>query len=308
MTKLPLLITVAGPTATGKTALAVALARVVDGEIISADSRQVFRRMDIGTGKDKEEFGSDEHRINCHLIDILEPGEEYNAYRFQNDFIKAWGEITARGRQPIMCGGTGLYVDAIVRSYRLADAPVDPAYRASLEPFSDEQLTERLAALGPLHNHTDTESRDRLVRALEIQEYALRHPESYTHLPAMRHAVFALTLPREETVARIERRLRQRLQAGMADEVQALLDSGLSPERLERYGLEYRHLTLYLTGRCSEEEMFANLFTDIRRFAKRQMTWLRRMERCGVTINWLDARLPLQQNIETILEISKPGT
>ena len=297
----PLLITVTGPTATGKTALAVALARTIDGEIISADSRQVFRGMDIGTGKDLDEFGSGQGRTNYHLIDICDPGEEYNAYRFQNDFIKAWRDITARGRQPILCGGTGLYVDAVVRAYRLADAPVDPEFRHSLEAFTDEQLTERLAALVPLHNHTDTESRDRLVRALEIQEFALRHPESYTHLPAMRHAVFAVTFPRQDIISRIETRLRQRLEQGMVDEVRRLLDSGISPERLMRYGLEYRHLTLYVTGRCTYQEMFDNLFTDIRRFAKRQMTWLRRMERNGVKISWLDGRLPREENIKTIL-------
>ena len=300
------LITILGPTATGKTALAAAVAYRLGGEIISADSRQVFRGMDIGTGKDLDEYSVTQSlshsvtHIPYHLIDICEPGEEYSAYRFLRDFCAAYDGIVARGRQPILCGGTGLYIDAVVRRYRLADAPIDPDYRRSLELFSDEELTERLAALGPLHNHTDTETRERLVRALEIQEFALAHPEACTQAPAMEHRIYGLLLPREVVIERIERRLRRRMEEGMTDEVQRLLDEGVKPERLMRYGLEYRHVTRYLMGECTKEELFRDLFTDIRRFANRQMTWFRRMERNGVAIRWIDGTLPLEEKAEII--------
>ncbi len=287
------LITILGPTATGKTALAAEVAYRLGGEVISADSRQVFRGMDLGTGKDLADYDLHGVHIPYHLIDICDPREEYSAYRFVCDFKRAFEDIVARGRRPLLCGGTGLYVDAVVREYRLSDAPVDPAYRASLEPYSDEELTARLASYGPLHNHTDTETRERLVRALEIAEYAQRHPENYAHLPKMEHHVYGMLLEREEVIARIERRLRRRLDEGMTAEVQRLLDEGIAPERLMRFGLEYRHVTRRLLGLCTEEEMFRDLFTDIRRFAKRQMTWFRRMERNGVKIEWLDASRPV---------------
>ena len=286
------LITILGPTATGKTALAAEVAYRIGGEVISADSRQVFRGMDVGTGKDLADYDIHGTHIPYHLIDICSPREEYSAYRFVNDFKQAYLDITARGRVPILCGGTGLYVDAVVRGYRLSDAPVDPLYRATLESSSDEELTARLASYGPLHNHTDTETRERLVRALEIQEYALAHPDSYTRLPDMQHRVFGIRLERQVIIERIERRLRARLDEGMTDEVQRLLDEGVPAERLMRFGLEYRHVTRFLLGQCTEDEMFRDLFTDIRRFAKRQMTWFRRMERNGVAIHWLDGTLP----------------
>ena len=294
------LITILGPTATGKTALAVEVARRLGGEVISADSRQVFRGMDIGTGKDLADYDLPGSHIPYHLIDICNPGEEYSAYRFLNDFKAAYEDIVSRGQQPILCGGTGLYIDAVVRGYQLADAPVDPDYRRSLEAFSDEELTARLASYGPLHNHTDTETRDRLVRALEIQEFARQHPEAYTHLPEMEHRIYGLLLPRQVIIDRIEARLRHRMEEGMTDEVQQLLDSGVPPARLMRYGLEYRHVTRYLLGECTEEELFRDLFTDIRRFAKRQMTWFRRMERNGVAIRWIDGTLPIDKKADLI--------
>ena len=287
------LITILGPTATGKTALAAEVAYRLGGEIISADSRQVFRGMDLGTGKDLADYDLHGTHVPYHLIDICDPAEEYSAYRFVNDFKRAYEDIASRGRQPLLCGGTGLYVDAVVRGYRLSDAPVDPAWRASLAAYSDEELTERLASYGPLHNHTDTETRERLVRALEIQEYAVKHPDSYPHLPEMEHRVFGMGLERQQVIERIGRRLRRRLDEGMTAEVQRLMDQGVAPERLMRFGLEYRHVTRFLLGQCSEEEMFRDLYTDIRRFAKRQMTWFRRMERNGVTIHWLDASKPV---------------
>ena len=296
-----MLLTILGPTACGKTALAVAVADRLDAEIISADSRQVFRGMDIGTGKDIEEYRLPHRTIACHLIDIRDAGEEYNLYQFQNDFVKAYRDITGRGHRVVMCGGTGMYIESIVRGYQLPDAPVDANYREQLRQYSDEELTARLASLVKLHNHTDTETRDRLVRALEIQEFARRHPEAYTHLPEMRHKVFGLMLPRQEVIDRIERRLRARMEEGMTAEVQRLLDSGVSPERLMRYGLEYRHVTRYLLGQCTREELFRDLFTDIRRFAKRQMTWFRRMERNGVEIRWIDGLLSVDDKADLIV-------
>ena len=297
----PLLITILGPTASGKTALAAALAARLQGEVISADSRQVFRGMDIGTGKDLADYCVQEKSIPYHLIDICHPSEEYNAYRFMGDFKAAFVDIVSRGRQPILCGGTGLYLDAVIRAYHLADAPIDPAYRRSLNTSSDAELTERLASLVPLHNHTDTETRDRLVRALEIQEFAQSNPDAYIKLPPMRHLVFGIRIPREVLIARIEARLRQRLAEGMTTEVQHLLDEGIDANRLMRFGLEYRHVTRFLFGLCSEQQMFDNLFTDIRRFSKRQMTWFRRMERNGVEIHWIDGTLPLSERLECLL-------
>ncbi len=294
------LITILGPTATGKTALAAEVAWRMGGEVISADSRQVFRGMDLGTGKDLADYTVHGTTIPYHLIDICDPTEEYNAYRFMGDFREAYNNIVSRGRVAIMCGGTGMYLDAVIRGYHLADAPIDPKYRASLEPYSDEELTARLASYINLHNHTDTETRDRLVRALEIQEFAQRHPEAYIHMPAMEHRVFGIKFPREMIIARIEKRLRQRLDEGMTEEVKRLLDNGVSPERLMKFGLEYRHVTRLLLGQCTQDEMFRDLFTDIRRFAKRQMTWFRRMERNGVPIEWIDGTLPTDTKADIV--------
>lgn len=300
----PLLLTILGPTATGKTALAVAVAERIGGEIISADSRQVFRGMDIGTGKDLDEYKLPSGNIPCHLVDIRDAGEEYNVYHFQNDFIVAFNSIIAAGNKPILCGGTGMYVESVIRGYQLPDAPVDPEYRKSLEPFSDDELAERLAGLIKLHNHTDTETRDRLVRALEIQEFRLQHPDEFTHLPPMRHLIIGLRSDRQVVVERIGIRLRQRLENGMIDEVQRLLDNGVPKERLLKYGLEYKHLARYLTEPdYSYEQMYENLYTDIRRFSKRQMTWFRRMERNGVVIHWLDTKSTLQANTTAVLNL-----
>lgn len=299
------LITILGPTATGKTALAAEVAYRLGGEVISADSRQVFRGMDVGTGKDLADYTVKGTTVPYHVIDICDPAEEYNAYRFMGDFLEAYNSIVSRGRVPIMCGGTGMYLDAVIRGYHLADAPIDEEYRSSIAACSDEELTERLASYISLHNHTDTETRERLVRALEIQEFARRHPEAYIHMPEMEHHVFGISFPREVIIARIENRLRRRLDEGMTDEVQSLLDSGVSAERLMKFGLEYRHVTRYLLGQCTQEEMFRDLFTDIRRFAKRQMTWFRRMERNGVDIHWIDGTLPMEEKVAVVSEALK---
>ena len=296
----PSLITILGPTATGKTALATEVAYRLNGEVISADSRQVFRGMDIGTGKDLADYHIHDTDIPYHIIDICDPNEEYNAYRFMGDFSAAFETIVSRGRQPIMCGGTGMYLDAVIRGYQLPEAPVNPEYRKSLEQFSDEELTKKLASYIHLHNHTDTETRERLLRALEIAEYRNLHPEDYRKLPEMQHYVFGILFSREETIERIGLRLRLRLDTGMVDEVKLLIDNGIKPERLMKFGLEYRHCTRYIQGLCSKEELYRDLYTDIRRFAKRQMTWFRRMERNGVKIHWVDGTLPLERKADYV--------
>lgn len=297
------LITITGPTACGKTGFAAELAFQLGGEIISADSRQVFRGMDIGTGKDLGEYHLHGTDIPYHLIDIHDAGYEYNVYQFQNDFIRVYNDIISREQQPILCGGTGMYIEAIVKGYQLADAPIDEGFRRRMEIFSDEELTARLASYIRLHNHTDTENRDRLLRALEIQEYHLQHPQSYPHIPEMEHLVVGVLFPRQVVVERIGVRLRQRLQEGMIEEVESLLQKGVSEERLLRYGLEYRHVTQYLKGVCTYEEMYRDLYTDIRRFAKRQMTWFRRMERQGIVIHWIDGTLSLNDKIRKVYEL-----
>ena len=297
-----LLVTILGPTATGKTQLAANVAARVGGEVISADSRQVFRGMDLGTGKDLADYRVGSVDVPYHLIDICSPLEEYNAYRFMGDFRSAFADIVSRGRQPLMCGGTGMYLDAVIRGYHLADAPIDPEFRASIADKSDDELTARLASYIRLHNHTDTETRDRLVRALEIQEFASRNPDAYIQMPEMEHRVFGIAFARETIIERIERRLRQRMADGMTAEVQRLLDEGVPVQRMLKFGLEYKHVTLFLTGQCTERQMFDNLFTDIRRFAKRQMTWFRRMERNGVEIRWIDGTLPLEVKTEAVLD------
>lgn len=301
--KHPYLLTILGPTATGKTALATELAYRLSGEIISADSRQVFRGMDIGSGKDLADYHVHNTDIPYHLIDIHEAGYEYNVYQFVADYVAAYEQIVQRGHQPILCGGTGLYIDAVVRDYQLSNAPVDEDFRKSIAACSDEELTERLASFIRLHNHTDTETRERLVRALEIQTYRASHPEDCQHLPDVQHIIIGVSIPRQVAIGRIERRLDERLQAGMIEEVQRLLEQGVPTERLLRYGLEYKHVALHLAGQCSYASMRESLFTDIRRFAKRQMTWFRRMERGGVRIHWIDGTASMEDKVSSVLAV-----
>lgn len=259
--------------------------------------------MDIGTGKDLADYHIHDVDIPYHLIDIHDAGYEYNVYQFQNDFIRSFNDIVSRHRQPILCGGTGMYIEAVVKGYQLADAPIDLEFRKRMESFTDEELTERLAGYIKLHNHTDTEDRDRLLRALEIQEYHIQHPDEYPHMPDMQHVIVGVSFPRELVVERIGIRLRQRLEEGMVEEVENLLNSGVPESRLLRYGLEYRHVTQYLRGECTYDDMFRDLYTDIRRFSKRQMTWFRRMERQGIPIHWIDGTLPLDQKVTQVREL-----
>ncbi len=264
--------------------------------------------MDIGSGKDLADYHVHDTDIPYHLIDIHDAGYEYNVYQFQNDFIRAFNDIVARHRQPILCGGTGMYVESVVKGYQLADAPIDLDFRRRMEAYTDEQLTQRLAGYIKLHNHTDTESRDRLLRALEIQEFHRLHPDAYPHMPDMQHTIVGVSFPRAMVIERIGIRLRQRLENGMIEEVKALLDSGVPEERLLRYGLEYRHVTQYLRGQCSYDDMYRDLYTDIRRFAKRQMTWFRRMERQGIPIHWIDGTQPLPDKVNAVLALFRQNS
>lgn len=279
-------LAIVGPTASGKTRRAVALAQALGGEIVSADSRQVYRRMDIGTGKDLEEYAD----VPAHLLDVAEPGEVYTLYHFLRDASAALADIDSRHRVAVVCGGSGLYVESLLRGVTLPDVPPNPALRASLEGRSLDELAALLASMTPLHNTTDLDSPRRAIRAIEIQTYLRDHPdarEAAFHARPLPAAIIGVDIDRDTRRARIETRLRSRLDCGMVEEVAALLSSGVPAERLLGYGLEYRYLTLYLTGRLTRQEMFAGLLTAICQFSKRQMTWFRGMERRGLSIHWL---------------------
>ena len=295
------ILAVVGPTACGKTSLAVDLALSIDGaEIISADSRQVYRGMDIGTGKDLSEYTRGDVTVPSHLLDIVDAGEKYNLFEFQHDFLKAYEDIKARGAFPVMCGGSGLYVESVLRGYRLLPVPENPALRARLEEKSLEELTAILAGYKSLHNNTDTDSKKRAIRAIEIEEYYLNCPVEERSFPQINALVVGVSVDREVRRERISRRLRERLKEGMVEEVRALLDSGLDPEQLIYYGLEYKYLTLYLTGAMDYDDMVRGLEIAIHQFAKRQMTWFRGMEKRGVDIKWVDASLERGQLVEQI--------
>ena len=295
------ILAVVGPTACGKTSLAVDLALSIgDAEIISADSRQVYRGMDIGTGKDIAEYTRDGVTVPSHLIDIVDAGEKYNLFEFQRDFLVAYEDIKARDSFPIMCGGSGLYVESVLKGYRLLPVPENPVLRAELEEKSLEELTAILATYKQLHNNTDTDSKKRAIRAIEIEEYYLSCPVEERSFPRLNALVVGMSVDREIRRERISRRLRERLEQGMVDEVRALLDSGVTSEQLVYYGLEYKFLTLYLTGAMEYDEMVRALEIAIHQFAKRQMTWFRGMEKRGVPIRWVDASLERGQVVEQI--------
>ena len=298
------LITILGPTASGKTPLAAALAQRIDGEILSADSRQVYRRMDIGTGKDLSDYGD----VPYHLIDICEPGTKYNLFQYQQDFFDAYQDIRSRGVQPILCGGTGLYIEAVLKGYHLSPVPQNQPLRDSLEGRPLEELTEMLKALkaksgSVMHNTTDVDSCQRAIRAIEIETYNLEHPMPLRELPPIPSTIIGVNIDRELRREKITRRLKARLDEGMVDEVRGLLDSGIPAEDLIYYGLEYKFLTEYVIGQLSYDEMFRQLEIAIHQFAKRQMTWFRGMERRGFTIHWIDATLPTEKKVEQILDL-----
>ena len=277
------LICVLGPTASGKTRYAVQLARELGGEILSGDSRQVYRGMDIGTGKDLAEYGE----IPYHLIDIVDAGTQYNIFQYQHDFERAYRDVVERGRVPILCGGSGLYIEAATCGYHLPDVPPDPALRAELEQLPTDTLIARYEALRTPHNTTDYDTRQRLIRALEIAIWEDAHPVNRTAFLPKHTKYLGIAVSRDERNARIDRRLDARLQEGLVEEVKGLLEGGLTPEDLLYYGLEYKFVTLYLTGALSYDEMVARLRIAIHQFAKRQMTWFRGMERKGINIEWI---------------------
>ncbi len=299
------LVTILGPTASGKTPLAAALAYRLNAEIISGDSRQVYRRMDLGTGKDLADYVVDGKRIPYHLIDIVEPGYKYNVFEFQRDFLQAYDEIRQRGVLPILCGGTGMYIESVLKGYKLLPVPENPELRASLADKSLDELTTILAGYKKLHNSTDVDTVKRAIRAIEIEEYYRQQPVSAREFPAINSLVIGVDIDRDLRRAKITCRLKQRLDEGMVDEVRALLDAGIPTEDLIYYGLEYKYLTLYAVGQLTYDEMFHQLEIAIHQFAKRQMTWFRGMERRGFNIHWIDASLPMEQKVEEIVGLIK---
>jgi tRNA dimethylallyltransferase len=302
------MITILGPTASGKTPVAARLAAEMGGEIISADSRQVYRRMDIGTGKDLADYTVDGRQIPYHLIDIREPGTKYNLFEYQQDFFDAYEDIRSRGAVPILCGGTGLYIEAVLKGYHLSPVPQNQELRDALEGKSLAELTQMLMELkaktgSNMHNTTDVDSCQRAIRAIEIETYNIEHPTPRRELPPVGSIIIGIDIDRELRREKITRRLKARLEEGMVDEVKALLDEGIPADDLIYYGLEYKFVTEYLTGQTSYDEMFTRLEIAIHQFAKRQMTWFRGMERRGFKINWIDAMLPMEEKVSQIIQI-----
>ena len=289
-----------GPTASGKTRLAARLASEIGGEVISADSRQVYRGMDIGTGKDLDSYTIEGKPVPVHLIDIADPGYEYNVYEFQRDFIKAWRSITEKGKVPVLCGGSGMYLEAVIKGYRLPDLPEDPGFLAELESRPVSELLPLYYALCKPHNTTDTVEKERIIKAIRIAVQSSRHTEHDLPFPVLPFTIFGIKTDRERLRRRITERLHDRIGQGMIREVQNLLDSGITPERLKRYGLEYKFVVLHLTGDLSLDEMTLHLNTAIHQFAKRQMTWFRKMERQGIMIRWLEETLAEDEKIGII--------
>lgn len=292
------LITVTGPTASGKTIFATHLALLLQSEIISADSRQVYKKMDIGTGKDLEEYSIKGHQIPYHLINIREPGYKYNVYEFQHDFIKPFEEIRSQNKIPILVGGTGMYIEAVTKGYKLINVPVDDSLRAELEKKELEELVEQLKILKPeLHNSTDIKHKKRTIRSIEIATYYQNHAEIDTKFPEIHQLIFGVKHDRGSRRKRISERLKTRLSSGMIEEVEKLLKT-VNAEDLIFYGLEYKFITLYLTGELTKAQMQQKLEIAIHQFAKRQMTWFRKMEREGTKIYWLDGLMPLQEKLD----------
>ena len=329
------MITILGPTASGKTTVAAHLAAATGGEIISADSRQVYRRMDIGTGKDLADYvitfpptPNTQHparpkdacyqrdartpiNIPFHLIDICEPGTKYNLFQYQQDFYDAYQDIQERGAQPILCGGTGLYIEAVLRGYHLSPVPQNPELRQQLEGRTLDELTQMLQQLksqtgSVMHNRTDVDTPQRAIRAIEIETYNLLHPTPLRELPPVDSLIIGISIDRELRRQKITRRLKARLDEGMVDEVRSLLAEGIPPEDLIYYGLEYKFVTEYITGVLTYDEMFTRLEIAIHQFAKRQMTWFRGMERRGFHIHWIDATLPMDEKVKLILSLYRP--
>ncbi|WP_109830244.1 tRNA (adenosine(37)-N6)-dimethylallyltransferase MiaA [Reichenbachiella versicolor] len=295
------MITILGPTASGKTGLATAIAARFDGEIISADSRQVYRNMNLGTGKDLDEYVVEGKSIPYHIIDIHDPGYEYNVFEFQSDFYEAYNKVKLKNNLPILCGGTGMYIDSVLKGYKLVKVPDNVELRNELKKFEHEELIERLSRKKQLHNSTDTSTIDRTIRAIEIATYIETH-NIEMKLPKVETKVYGLVWERGELKKRITQRLKERLNIGMVAEVEQLISNGTSAESLKFYGLEYKFLVQYIEGEISYNDMYQKLNSAIHQFAKRQMTWFRRMEKQGIKINWIDGKLSLKEKIKRITD------
>ena len=302
------MISILGATAGGKTAIAVQLAHQLNGEVISADSRQVYRNMDIGTGKDIKEYFVNNELIPYHLIDIVDAGYKYNVYEYQNDFLKIFEDIKSRGKYPVLCGGTGMYIEAVLKGYKLIHVPVDNELRSELESKTDKELIEILKTHKELHNRTDTDNRKRLLRAVEIALYYEKHPEFDAMFPKINSVIFQIIFDRNQRRKRISQRLKQRMEEGMIDEVKELIDNGVDIETLKYYGLEYKFITEYLLDELSYQEMYKKLETAIHQFSKRQMTWFRKMEKDGFIIYKIDGNLPMEKKISSIFMQLKKQT
>ncbi len=297
------MVVVTGPTASGKTGLAARIALRLGGEIISADSRQIYRYMDIGTGKDYSDYVVDGIKVPYHLIDIRDPGYRYSLFEYHRDFTEVMADFRKRNSFPVVCGGSGMYIDSVVSGYRLPEVPPDPVLRKTLEDKPMEELTSILSSYRKLHNVTDIDTRKRAVRAIEIEKYLADHGEKVAGFPVTFPLVIGVLYSREARRERISSRLKARLEEGMVGEVQNLLDRGIDPETLIYYGLEYKYITLFLTGRMGYDEMVSSLEIAIHQFAKRQMTWFRGMERRGVVIHWIDGELPIAKKVESVIRL-----
>ena len=297
------LIAILGPTASGKTSFAATLAYELDTEIISADSRQIYREMDLGTGKDLADYTVNGKQIPYHLIDIAEPGYKYNVFEYQRDFLNAYQSIKQKDRLPVLCGGTGLYLESVLKGYQLIPVPENPELRTRLAGKTLKELTDILSNYKTLHNSTDVDTAKRAIRAIEIEEYYATHDLSAREFPSINSLIIGVDIDRELRREKITKRLRQRLDEGMVEEVRQLLNKGIQPEDLINYGLEYKYLTLYVTGEISFEEMFKQLEIAIHQFAKRQMTWFRGMERKGFKIHWIQASMPTDEKIELVKKL-----
>lgn len=297
------MLVVTGPTASGKTALAAALADRLGGEVVSADSRQVYRGMDLGTGKDYSDYYVNGRTIPCHLTDIAEPGYKYSVYEYQRDFLEVYKILKDNNIFPVVCGGSGMYIDSIVSGYRMLKVPADNELRAELEQKDPEELTAILASFKKLHNRSDLDTKIRMIRAIEIEKYHSRAEDTLQQFPKLNPLVAGVLYDRDTRRERITLRLKDRLRSGMVDEVRGLLERGIPSETLIYYGLEYKYITLYLAGRLTYEEMARDLETAIHRYSKRQMTWFRGMERRGIKIHWIDGTVPLGKKIDLVLEL-----
>lgn len=297
MTARPNLIVVLGPTASGKTAFAARLAHSLHTEIISADSRQVYRGMDLGTGKDYDDYMVNGEKVPVHLIDIVDAGYKYNVYEYQHDFLNAFEEISGKGKLPVLCGGTGMYIEAVLKGYRLIEVPANPELRGELEKLGNEELVKLLKSHKVLHNTTDITQRKRLLRAIEIEEYYKVHPQKDIAYPKIDPFIIGIDIDRSTRRSGISKRLKKRMETGMLEEVKSLLEKNIDPDTLIYYGLEYKFITMHLLGQLSREEMFKQLETAIHQFGKRQMTWFRGMERRGYDIFWIDGLLPMEEKI-----------